>query len=68
MNLFIKSGLFLEKKPAKKCHMLTGDLDKIGPKLEHTLQRSVRCLAQDTDISKSSEALATKLLKLSCTR
>jgi biotin operon repressor len=39
-------------------------LDEIGARLEHTSQKSLRCLAQQTGISKSSVAKAMKLLKL----
>jgi hypothetical protein len=38
-------------------------LDEIGAMLEHTPQKSLRCLAQETGISKSSAAIATNLLK-----
>jgi hypothetical protein len=39
-------------------------LDEISARLEHTPQKSLRCLAQETRISKSSAQTATKLLKL----
>jgi hypothetical protein len=63
--LFIKSRLLPDKKAAKKCHVLAGEeLDEIGTRLEHTPHRSLRCLSQETSVSKSSAALATKVLKL----
>jgi hypothetical protein len=39
-------------------------LDEIKARLEHTPQKSLRHLAEETGISKSSAAKATKLLKL----
>jgi hypothetical protein len=41
-----------------------GKLDKRGARLEHTPLKSLRHLAQETGISISSAAKATKLLKL----
>jgi hypothetical protein len=38
-------------------------LDKIGAMLEHTPQKSLRCLTQKTGIIELSTALAKKLLK-----
>jgi hypothetical protein len=47
------TGSLLDKKPAKKCHVLTEEkLDEIGARLEHTPQKSLRCLAQETSILK----------------
>jgi hypothetical protein len=55
----------LDKKPAKNRHVPTEEeIDKIRARLEHTPQKSLRCLAQETSISKLSAAKATKLLKL----
>jgi hypothetical protein len=59
------TGSVLDKKPAKKCRVLTKEkLDEIKARLEHTPQKSLRHLAEETGISKSSAAKATKLLKL----
>jgi hypothetical protein len=47
------TGSLVDKKPVEKCHLLTeGKLDKIGARLEHTPQKSLRCFAQETSISK----------------
>ena len=46
-------------------HVLTEEtLDEIGERLEHTPQRSLRCLSQETGVSVSSVQRGTKLLKL----
>jgi hypothetical protein len=59
------TGSLLDKKPARKRRVLTEEkLDEIGARLEHTPHKSLRCLAQEMGISKSSAATATKLLKL----
>jgi hypothetical protein len=48
------TGSLLDKKPTKKCRMLTEQkLDEIGTLLEHTSQKSMRHLARGTGISKS---------------
>jgi hypothetical protein len=39
-------------------------LDDIGAKLEHTPTKSLKSLAQETGVSKSSAGRATQLLKL----
>jgi hypothetical protein len=45
------SGSLLDKKPAKKCYVLIKEkLDKVGARLEHTPQKSLRCLAQEAKI------------------
>jgi hypothetical protein len=38
-------------------------LDDIGDRLEHTPRKSLKCLAQETGMSKSSARMATQLLK-----
>jgi hypothetical protein len=64
MNLLIKSGLldhFCTSNLLKKRHVLTEEeLDEIRTRLDHTSQKSLRHLAQETDISKSSAAKAKK--------
>jgi hypothetical protein len=40
------------------------NFDETWAKLEHTPQKSLRCLAQEAGISKLSTALATKLHQL----
>ena len=52
---FTIDGMFLQKKT----------LDEIGERLEHTLQKSLKRLSQETGVvSVSSVQRATKLLKL----
>jgi hypothetical protein len=59
------TGSLLGKKSAKECHVLTTEkLDEIGARLKHTPQKSLRCLAQKTGLTKASAATAIKLLKL----
>jgi hypothetical protein len=66
MNLLIKSGLlghFWTRHLLKKRSVLTEEkLGETRSGLEHTPQKSLGRLAQETDISKSSGAKATKLL------
>jgi hypothetical protein len=50
-NLLTNTNVFTEEKP-----------DKVGARLEHTPQKSLRCLAQETSISKLPAAKAMKLL------
>jgi hypothetical protein len=65
INKVRSTGSLLDKKPAKKHSVFTKEkLDEIGARLEHTPQKSLRCLAQETGISKSSAAKVTKLIKL----
>ena len=46
-------------------HVLTEEtLDEIGKRLEHTPQKYLKCLSQETRVSVSSVQRATKLLKL----
>jgi hypothetical protein len=40
------------------------NLDDIGARLEHTPRKSLKHLAEETGVSKSSGKTATKLLKL----
>jgi ribosomal protein S25 len=72
-NVIKKSpGSLLDKKPAKKCCVLTKEkLYKIGAMLQHTPLLSLGCPAQKASISKSLAAKAMKMLKLQlyrCTR
>jgi hypothetical protein len=63
MNLIkVRStGSLLDKKPDKKCHVLIKEeLYKIRARSENTPQNSLRCLAQETGISKSSADKGTK--------
>ena len=45
-------------------HLTEETLDEIGDRLEHTLQKSLKRLLQETGVSVSSVQRATKLLKL----
>jgi DNA-binding transcriptional MocR family regulator len=59
------TGSLLDKKLVNKRRVLTEEkLDEIGTRLQHTPLKSLRRLAQETGISKSSAARATKQLKL----
>jgi hypothetical protein len=63
MNLLTvrSTGSLLVKKPAKKCCVITEEkVDKIRARLEHTPQKSLRHLAQETGILKSSSAKVMK--------
>jgi hypothetical protein len=56
-------GLLIDKK--KKFRVLTGEkLDDIRARLEHTLRKSMKCLARETGVSKSNARMATQLLNL----
>jgi hypothetical protein len=53
------------KKTKHKRRVLTEEkLDEIGARLEHTPRKSLKRLAQETGVSKSSARTATQLLKL----
>ncbi|XP_069683792.1 probable ATP-dependent RNA helicase DDX52 isoform X1 [Periplaneta americana] len=65
VNKVRRTGSILNKKRVQERRVLTEEkLDEIGARLENTPQKSLKCLAQETGISKSSAAVATKLLKL----
>jgi hypothetical protein len=50
-----KMGLVLDKKQKHKRQVLTEEkLDDIGAGTEHTPRKSLKCLAQETGVSKSS--------------
>ncbi|KAJ4446447.1 hypothetical protein ANN_13143 [Periplaneta americana] len=56
---------FLNKKRVQQRRVLTEEeLDEIGARLEHSSRKSLRRLAQEVDISKTSALMATKFLKL----
>jgi DNA-binding MurR/RpiR family transcriptional regulator len=58
-------GLFIKKKQKHKRQILTEEmLDDIGDRYEHTPRKSLKHLAQETGVSKSSARRATQLLKL----
>jgi response regulator of citrate/malate metabolism len=58
-------GLLIDKKQKHKCQVLTEEkLDEIGARLEHRPRKSLKCLAQETGVSKSSARRSTQFLKL----
>jgi hypothetical protein len=59
------SGTLLDKKPDRKRTVLTEEtLDDIGARLETSLRKFLKRLAQETGISRTSARRTTKLLKL----
>jgi hypothetical protein len=65
MNKLGTLGLLIDNKQKHKCQMLTEEkLYDIKVRLEHTPRKSVKCLAQDTGVSKSGARTATQLLKI----
>ncbi|KAJ4434323.1 hypothetical protein ANN_22880 [Periplaneta americana] len=68
MTLSIKSrrtGSFLNKKHVQQRRVLTEEkLDEVGTRLEQSPRKSLRHLAQEVNISKTSAFMATKLLEL----
>lgn len=65
VNKLRDTGSILDKKRNVKRRVLTEDkLDDIGERLERSPKKSLRRLAQETEISKYSAWKATKLLKL----
>ena len=65
VNKFRETGSIFDKKRNIKWHVLTEQkLEEIGDRLENSPQKSLRRLAQESDISKASAWKATKLLKL----
>jgi hypothetical protein len=49
----VSMNLLDEKRAREQCVLTTEKLDEIGARLEHTPQKSLRHLAQETSISKS---------------
>jgi hypothetical protein len=65
VNKLTPAGLLIDKKQKHKCQVLTEEkLDDIGARLEHTLRKSLKCLDQETGVSKYSTRMAAELLKL----
>ena len=65
VNKFRETGSIFDKKRNVKRRVLTEQkLEEIGERLENSPQKSLRRLAQETDISKASAWKAIKLLKL----
>ena len=62
---FKETGPIKNRKVNRIRQVLTEEtLDEIGDRLEHTLQKSLKRLLQETGVSVSSVQRATKLLKL----
>ena len=62
---FKETGYVKNRKVNSRRQVLTEEiLDEIGDRLEHTLQKSLKRLLQQTGVSVSSVQRATKLLKL----
>jgi hypothetical protein len=67
MNFLRKSGTlvhFWKRNLVENTVLSEGKLDETGARLENTRQKSVRCLAQESGMPKSSAAIVKKLLKL----
>jgi hypothetical protein len=59
------TGLIYDKKQKHWRRVFTEEkLDDIWARLEHAPRKSLKCLAQETGVSKSSARMATQLLKL----
>jgi hypothetical protein len=63
MNKLRTMALVIDKKQKHKRWVLIEKLDDIGDRLEHTPRKSLKHLAQETGVSKSSARTATQLLK-----
>jgi hypothetical protein len=56
---------FPADKQKHKCRVLTAEKSEdIGAIFEHTPRKSLKCLAQETGMSKPSARMSTQLLKL----
>jgi hypothetical protein len=65
VNKLWVTGLLMDKKQKHKCRLLTEEkFDDIWARLEHTHRKSLKHLAQETGVSKSSARRATQLLKV----
>jgi hypothetical protein len=59
------TGLLIDEKQKHKSQVLTEEkLDDIGARLDHTPSKSLKRLAQETGLSKSSAKSTAQLLKL----
>ena len=62
---FKETGSVKNRKVNRRRHVRTEEtLDEIGERLEHTLQKSLKRLSQETGVSVASVQIATKLLRL----
>jgi hypothetical protein len=64
VNKLRTTGLLIDKKQKYKCRVLTEEkLDDIGARFVHAPRKSLKRLAQETGVSKSSARMVTQLLK-----
>jgi hypothetical protein len=63
VNKLRTAGLLIDKKQKHKRRVLTEKLHDIVARLEHTPRKSLKRLAQETGVLKSSASTATQLLK-----
>jgi hypothetical protein len=59
VNKLTTTALLIDEKQKHKRRVLTEKLDYIGARLEHTPRKSLKRLAQETGVSKSSARTAT---------
>ena len=65
VKIFKETGSVKNRKENRRRHVFKEEtLDEIGERLEHTPQKSLKRLAQETGVSVSSVQRATTLLKL----
>jgi hypothetical protein len=65
VNKIRSTGFLIDKKQKHKRRVLTGEkLDNIRARIQHTPRKSLKRLAQETGVSKSSARTATNLLEL----
>jgi hypothetical protein len=63
VNKLRTTGLLTDKKTKHKRSVLTEKLDNIGARLEHIPRKSLKSLAQEIGVSKSSARTATQFLE-----
>ena len=64
-KIFKETGSVKNRKVNRRRHVLKKEtLDEVGERLEHTPQKSLKCLSQETGVSVSPAQRPTKLLKL----
>ena len=61
-KIFTETGSVKNRKVNHRRHVLTEKTDEIGERLEHTPQKSLKHLSQETGVSVSSVQRATILL------
>jgi hypothetical protein len=64
VNILRTLELLIDKKTKHKRRVFTEKLDGTGARLERTLRKSLKYLAQETRVSEFSARTATQLLKL----